>query len=499
MPQYQTSAGPIPNGNAFLVSTPETTGAVDQLFQQEQARKDRAQQQAIQLDQQMAKDMGQIRGVDIPEFTGNYQKYKAIQMDIDNNPKLQRDPNALAQRRLEAQQALAATYGTMQDSKQAKQDQEDLNKAYLAHPEKMQDNFADMHQALQNTPVSKLKNANVNGQPVDLSDTNSFFDMTPRADLAPMMMKAQGKPTNEYDHSDVINPSDKLSTDRTTYKFGADPLTYTTSLINQFHGSKGVEKTAANAWSQVKPEDVAQVAAAYNALPPERLKRIGLSDPTKLSFDNARSDAEKYAILQGMKYAIQAPIGQETKTFKNQEASTEVNQANREKNMKTQFEYSVRRNALSSNNTLARESAFDDITRNRNLVSKDQANDAADTFVANEVKNAQVPENAVSYTTTTGQKLDGYKIAVKPEVTAQLKNAKGIHEVPPSETLYDPKTNSIVGVFKHTDDNGNTKVETKSMPMSQVNLTYRAIINKGHSDKEGGATPAKGKKLINGF
>lgn len=499
MPQYSSSAGPIARGNAFLVQTPETTDAVNKLYQQEYERKQRAQQNADALDQQMAQDMGKIRGVDIPEFTKAYQDYKTSQTDVLSNKKLQNDPIAMAAARQKSVQALSKVYGTIAASKQAKQDQEDLNKVYLAHPEKFVDNFSDMHEALQNTPVSKLKNAMVGDSQVDLSSPDAFYDMTPRADLSKLMINAAGKPTNERDYTDVANPTDNQSTDRTIHKFGADPLSFTESLKNQFH-TKAAEKTAASAWNMVKPEDVAAVQAAYNQIPADRWKKMtGTAVPQDLNFDNAQSDAEKYAIFQGMKYAIQAPIGSEIKTIKNQQATTEINQANRKEMAGIQLKNALIKIHAGSTSTLDRESAFDDIVRNRNLVSKEQANDTADSFVSNEVKNAQKPENAVSYTTTTGAKIDGYKISVKPEVTNQLTFPKGIHKTQPEETIYDPKTNTIVGIKKHTNDDGLVVVETKSMPMTQVNLTYRSIINKGHSDKEGGATTTKGKKVITGF
>lgn len=486
---YSSSAGPIANGNAFLAQTPETDNAVNQLYQQEQQRKDRAQQNAIAMDQQMAKDAGEMRGVDLPEFTKAYQDYKQAQINADTNPKLQRDPVAKAQAQQDAMNKLSTTYSIMANSKQTKHDLADINTVSVQHSEKLVDEYPDLLNAAAQTPTSQLNNVTVKGQKYDLSHPGAFIDNTPRADLTGMQIKAAGKPM-ERNATEVVDPKDNLSSLHTPIMFGNDPITFKNNLASYIANAKGGEKTAAAAFSIIPPAEIQQKDAAYNNLTTDQWKNIngsGVAQP--LTYNDNMSNAEKYSVYQTQVSAInqaQHPMTGKQVSIRNREATTEVNQTNKVLNQKQELTNALIRIKAGGAAILGRESDFDVLKRNRNLMSRDDANTASDQFVANEIKSVQKPENAVSYTTTTGQKLDGYKISVDPAITKQLSTGKGtIHEFKPLETVYDPKTNEIKGIFNSGDEG---QVTTTRMPMTQVNMTYRNVINKNHSDQEGGAS-----------
>lgn len=483
-----------PRGDAFLAFTPDIDNASKQLAKEEQDRQATAQAQSDALDKQMSTDVGKMRGVDVPDYINKYNNYRDLQTRVYTDKGLQKDPVALAKVRTQAAVALGDLNNYVDESMHHKQTAQDLNSVYGQNPEKMQDNFVQLHQAYQNTPLNKLNNVNVGGKSYDMTNASPFFDTTPQMDFNSMHVKAMGKATNENDFSDVPNPSDPLTTIRTPKMFGADPNTYTQSLIGQL-ASKKAGKYAAHAWSLIPPDTIQKIQNQYDNLTPERKKQIGMQDgQPALNLDNAQSDAEKFAILKGMDYAVNSPVlnGKIT-NLPNAQKKADLTQSNKVANMQTQFNYAESKMKLASNLGLNAKNAFDDLERNKNLLSKQQADESATAFYNGELQRAQVPDNKVKYQTTTGATVEGYKTPLLASAEKELYIGKGIHSLKPQEIIYNPDKNEFTGIIKHTGDDGTVKVETVTKPASVIQLHYRDALNKGRSDKEGGVIPSQPK------
>lgn len=476
------ATGGIPNGDAFLVQTPESDYARNQLYQETDQRAYKAKQDAQALDLQMAKEFGGVRNTDSGETISDYNDYKTLAKQAMFDPKLQGDPDAMAKVNQQKNIALSKVYGGIQRSKETKQMADDLLKAYAHNPYAFQDNFKEMHSALMDTPSSKLGAVKLSdGKTYDLSNPEAFYDTTPRADIGKLLKAAHG-PVADRSYEDAPIGTQGLQVNRTTYKYGTNPADFETNITNQLHEQKA-GKTAAAAWAALSPTDIAKVDQAYEALTPQDWKRrTGSETPQQLHDYDPNNPAASYGTYLTKLYATQNQPIAETKPFDIKENIKALDETNRVKNMGIRFNYQRQLQQSGAGLALGNKEAFYNFAADGNNLTAEQANHVATTYM-NGAINTAAAKPPVSYTDVKGKTITGNPIDVLDQVKDQLALPKGSHKIRPNETIISPDKNTIIGVFKSSDASGKETVVTTSQPVSAMTEISRAVLNKGKSTK----------------
>jgi hypothetical protein len=476
---YQSPAGPIPNGNAFLVQTPETDNARDQILAEQRQREMFAQREAMQTDQQMAKEFANVRSVDLPEVMQKYNAYKQTQIQMMRNPHLLNNPLAYAQASQAGTEALGEVYGLINDSHNAKQMAQDINKVYEQHPDKFADpqDYRTLMDTYLKTPTSKLGNVNLSlstgAQVNDLSTPEAFMYKGSNTNFGAIDKAAQGVVGTKGRLPDVITAKqgDPLSNTRTTYLFGNTPLQYKSS----FYGGLGPHlagRDAGATWDKLvsdHPEIINQVNQQFAAIPADRWQKMtGSATPQNLEPDDPTDKAEQLASFRAKQYAVNAPINQVSHDEPNREAIKTLAQNNWLANEK------VRQNdriAIANVNMRNAEGKTDYDLQSKQYIASQSA--AAQTRLAKENFDYQtqsamkMPAEKVEATDgTVRADLHPMETQTAVENEFKIKTPQG-HDAFPSQMYTDGQGN-VVAKITYKDSQDNDVTVLKSKPISTL-------------------------------
>lgn len=288
-----------PYGDIVYVQTPALDRWGQQLYTEQKAREARMYQENMALDASIQKELGKVRSVDTPDVINSYQRYKQITKELMFNNSLKKDPIAYNQ----ARQAAAAEYQniftTANQSAEAKEVAKNIYQEKIKRPIDFNDESGQMLSALMNTPVSQIRNHPQYG---DLTNSDAYRDLGMNTDWGKMLQEAIGK-TREGVYNEKADLPGGLQYQITPYNYANTPLQVKDYMIGAM-GMRQAGRDAAKAWDQLSEDEIANTIKAYQSLPNEYWKKMGLSEPQDLFPKNPDSKAENWAAYQAMKYAI---------------------------------------------------------------------------------------------------------------------------------------------------------------------------------------------------
>lgn len=296
------TGGGMPWGDAFIVQTPETDKAEQQLYQSQLQRQMYAQQQNRQMDNVVNGEFAKIRSADIPDLTNAYQDYKAKQQNLLFNKSLQSNPVAYAQAQSDAQAALGKVFQISQKSGELKDQLTRLKNAYNTPNghDLLADDFGDRFNKAMSTPVSQLENDR------DLGNLNNYFYQgSNKVSLAKADQTARGKQLNYTGYNEVTPMDDKgIQSSVQRYKFGTQPSQYKQEFMN-YLASNGGEREAAYQLAKIPQQELDATHQAYiNSNPSDWQKKTGKAEIQDVTPKNPANKTEQLAAYMAEKYFL---------------------------------------------------------------------------------------------------------------------------------------------------------------------------------------------------
>lgn len=459
----------VPNGNAFLVSTPQTDQARDQVYQQQMQRQMFAQREAMQADQEMGKEFANVRDADMPELMDKYQKFKNLQTQMYMDPSIANNPKKYMAANQAAMQALGETHALINDSKQKKQMLLDLNKVRSsAHHDLLSDDYGDKIALAQNTPSSQLTNTKYG----DLSNTNGYMYQGQNTDWGKITKTASGLVGTQPTATDITpSKTDPLKDEVVAYHAGATPAQFKTSYYGQL-GSHTAGRDAAATWDTLSTtpdgqEYINETNRQFAAIPPERWRQMtGSSTPQNLEPANPDDKGEQLASLRAKHYAIaDAQIDARTSEVTN---ATRTMQANEQKwAAQNQVTFRERKiiAGINSNNTATREVSMLDAKQHMAELNDEEQNKFAKNYLDTQADGAQ-GQQPVTVKATDGTTVEGKPLPATPvnAIASEFVFTNGSHKVPATQFLIDG--DDMVGTATFNDASTGepvTKVIRKSL------------------------------------
>lgn len=290
-------AQPAAYGDSFIVQTPALDRLSAQLYSEQKQREAKAAQDNATADAAMQKQLGNIREADVNDYFNTWNNYKtAKQAALGYKGNDGKEANRLQQ---VANQALADHWNVINGSKQQKDTEKTLIAAHAAHSDSFDDNFGNLINTAQKTPLSKLKATTLG----DLSNPDTYSYKGTNTDFQKISATAAGQPKAVYQSETPVDASG-LQTKVTPYLYPNSPAQYLQSYLGALSTHKA-GKDAAVAWDAIPQAQKDYINNAYNALTPEQWQqRTGSPQPQPLLPSNPDNKAEQFAILQAKLHAI---------------------------------------------------------------------------------------------------------------------------------------------------------------------------------------------------
>jgi hypothetical protein len=141
----------FPYGNAFLVGTPHIDQMSQFLYNERKQRDLLRQKQQQDLDTEFRKNVLLIRDADKDEFVKKYSDYKRAASDLMRNK--EHDPQKRIDSELDKQRKLADMYQLINESKAAKDEEDELAKGMFTKPDLYDDNASTLLLNRRRTPA----------------------------------------------------------------------------------------------------------------------------------------------------------------------------------------------------------------------------------------------------------------------------------------------------------------------------------------------------------
>ena len=289
----------LPYGNAFIVSTPHLDRLGDRIYAEEMQKKKQQQDEIRHADDLMAKEVGTMRSADTADFIAKYEQYKALKKQL-YNPKIQKSPKDYDRINREANIAMADAMRLSNRSQEFKDQLKGLATMRAKNPNSFSDDFLERYNAAMTTPVSKLKHP-VYG---DLGNTEEYVYKGGNTDFSKPFKEAAGTIRDLAEIDAGVNPNDKLTNIKKSYKGGNDPYTYYNTLIQGIYGSQKTRDFPLQV--QYTPEQEAQIESAFNQLTsdPNYRKIYGITDAMKFPQSAYSTEIGRAVRLSAMENAI---------------------------------------------------------------------------------------------------------------------------------------------------------------------------------------------------
>lgn len=291
MPLDQKVAAPY--GNIFFSSTPKTDRFIENHEAEERQQELLRQRQVDDMDKQLASHLGNVLNPDIPEIIQSYQDYKQSRKEQLFNDKLQKDPNAYAQKQIETNQKLATYMQTVGDSADRKKLLTGQLQEYAKSPWKFDDNFYEKHNLSLTTPTAYAKTHpgfdDHKWQVLDMDFSKSIKDAAGKQHVLKTTYSPVGSggeyrlPTNVYGTN---TPEEFLTT------------------LNAKMSDGKYSYNAKKTFQNMSPEFVQQVNEHYAALPDDKFANWGYKSKPNLDPANPSDPVQQFNSIQAKTYAI---------------------------------------------------------------------------------------------------------------------------------------------------------------------------------------------------
>lgn len=300
-----TSQTPIrpPYGDIFFIDTPYLDRATEQLYQEQRARAQKQEQENKFLDASLQKELGKVRSVDTPDLINKYNQYKDITKRLQFDKKIQNDPfrrNGLQQ---EAQMALADYMQTAKKSSELNEQGKQLITERMKKPDLFADDFGELVNVFQNTPLSQGGKIRLGEEDIDLFNPDTYRYKGADIDFQKILQSAIGTPRTVFSMEEPVG-KEGIQSKITPFQFGNTPAQVKSSLLGAM-AERGTARSAAALWDQLPDEELNRVIKEYNAISPDKLKRMGVPERQNLMPAKSANKAENYASYVAMKYAIE--------------------------------------------------------------------------------------------------------------------------------------------------------------------------------------------------
>jgi hypothetical protein len=293
--------GGAPWGGIVKAETPFTDRVTTQLLAQQQERRQYQQQTTLQADEQMNKELANVRSADMPDVMNSYGQWKNISMQM-LSPKVQGDPKAYNELQVQKNAALGQTMAAINRSAQLNSQAKEMVAERKLKPNLYSDDFGDRIVAFNKTPMDQLANHPQYG---DLTNPDAFRYTGSQTDFGKMETAAAGKFQAVAGAEKTEKISDMQSRVTPT-EFGATPAQFFDNLRGQF-AQHIPGRDAAAAWEAVPEMQRAAVDQQFAAIPPEKwLAMTGQPKPQVVAPADANNPAEQYAAYRAKIYALNA-------------------------------------------------------------------------------------------------------------------------------------------------------------------------------------------------
>lgn len=287
-----------PWGNSFIVQTPNLDRVSQQINQQNADRKAYLEKEGQQTNELLNKELANVRSVDMGDVSDAYNKWKQLSQPLYFNKGLQNNPKKYNQAQMEANAALGDVRAKINQSAQLNQFGKQMSANRLSKPDAYDDNAGSMISGLYNTPMSQVRNYNLNGKTIDLTDPENYRYKGGNYDYSKLHAAATGKPVTHYD--DGTTDASGIQTTQHGYQYGNTPSTYRDIYMGGL-ASNEANRGARASWTQHSPEELDQLDAAYQNSPnwqklgktPDQLPAYNPSDPVG---NEATYQAKKYLV-----------------------------------------------------------------------------------------------------------------------------------------------------------------------------------------------------------
>ncbi|PWT73187.1 MAG: hypothetical protein C5B59_14000 [Bacteroidetes bacterium] len=293
---------PQPYGNIYSAATPILDNTVRTLQAEEYARTQQARAFSSQMDSELARQLGNVKNVDIPDIVDAWNKYKTAKSAIYFNPTLANNPRAYAQAQIEANQALGDYMQRTSASRQHRDMLLNIRNAYEKNHNLFADNALDLYSRGMNTKTSDIMNYDMGGgKTVDLANPNSYLWQGPNTNWADLIKKAAGTPSVKY--SEITPPKEGEFTNTITpYSYGASPGEFYQNFLGSL-GTHAAANDAAKEMARITPEAINAMASRYMALGPAYwMRATGQPNPQPIPWGN--TPQEQFAAYKTMEHAV---------------------------------------------------------------------------------------------------------------------------------------------------------------------------------------------------
>lgn len=418
-----------PYGSIFSFKTPYLDKASDRLYAEQRQREQMRQQQQRVLDDEFAKNMANVKDIDVPEIAKKYGDWKL------HYQQLQKNGSVSPEQQLENLRKKADIYRAINESKAQKERDENDRKLLGTHPENLVDEANDVLLQRYKTPTSQLGSVmfkNPLGQDVALGNYNILYNGT-NYNSAEDATKAKGQLlTNEVPNGDNLD----------TYQFHGNTPQQVKDYYLGVMGKREANKFYRNRLMNLPADELTKTEALYNSIPDSQFQLMGQKKP-KLEFSDLNNQADTYATYEAMKAAVEN-VPRMTKTALSDAAKMRMQTA-KEKDV-----ISFREGLAQAN----RKEMLDLREKAKSLGEK-----TADVWIDNYIDKlseeaSQEGKPRLEYTSgTSGQKTTAPIIEVDPTLSKALEKQK----VQPSEIMVLPDGKFKPIYYKYDSNNERVK------------------------------------------
>lgn len=425
-----------PYGDAVVFNTPHLDQATNFLMRDEQMRRQQADRENAQLDQQFNKEFSNVRSADSEDVINSYNQYKQLKKQLLFNKDAQRDPKLYNKLQQASNEALANTYQTINRSQELKKQGELLLQERKAHPEKFSDDFGEKVTAYNQTPMSQLSQHSYG----DLSNPDTYRYKGSLTNFQPLLQKAAGTPRDLGVSRETLEPGG-LQRRISTFKGANSPYDYYNQLVGSLVGSNA-PRDFVGTFGDITPEQEQLITEQYNRLKadPNFKAAYGVTDQQDFPVSAYQTQTGRIAKVLAMQHAINNPIAEKVE-FK---PVTDALETRREKNR-------LLMEGVRQGNRVA----LAQLRHNYKQADKQQQAQM-ENGVYDEMK-AEALKNPHKYKDANGNEYRNYVMNTTPDVQAILavKDSKG-HDIPIDQVVFTPD-GYVKGIVyeKEYDSDGN--------------------------------------------
>jgi hypothetical protein len=263
-----------------------------------------AAKQDADLQKQYNSEKSKLLGVDQPGAAQRYNAWKQQAIALQNDQKLRKDPTAFTQAQHKLSQLRDDYDQWVGNGAQRHEFFVDQSKI---KPEDRNDNHGQRLSSYIKTPMDKLADYKENGQPVDLTNYDSYIHTDPNYDVLGFQQKAFGAKTKTEGQRVPVDKQG-LQYDIPEYEHYANsPSQVFANVLNSAAGDHKTRRYIDAMGSKLHDEDFAKTEAEFNAVPKEEWTKRGLTPSPLPPLSPDASVAEKTARYIAQRHFIDNP------------------------------------------------------------------------------------------------------------------------------------------------------------------------------------------------